>query len=236
MPEKLMKTVFDWEYFAVYLSGPIDFAPDGESSWRDEWTDKLVNIGIKPKQIYNPCRKPLNGAQFNLDNEGELSRQCRAEKNWDQLDQILGQIMHVDLRLCDKSDLILVNFPRIGNDAIVQEALAEFSSPCFDPEEYQNHIEAKGPVENLINAYSNMRVPTYGTIHEIVIASLQRKPIFVVWEETGKSDCSAWIMRLVGHKNVFSNVDDLISHLDDISHGKIAFNANEWLLLDPKQV
>lgn len=195
MTERLMKTVFDWEHFALYLSGPMDFADDGGKGWRQEWTDKLVDIGITSKQIYNPCKKPFNGAQFELDNEADIWKKCRETENWELMEKTASQIMHIDLRLVDKADIILVNFPRMKN---------------------------------------GFRVPTYGTIHELVIAHQQRKPIFMVWEETGKKDCSAWLMKLVGHKNIFAHVNQLINHLTLISQGQKAFNANEWLLLDPK--
>lgn len=195
MSERMMRTVFDWEHFALYLSGPMDFADDGGKGWRDEWTDKLVGIGINQKQIYNPCKKPFNGAQFDLDDEARIWKECRENENWERMEKTASQIMHVDLRLVDKSDIILVNFPRMDN---------------------------------------GFRVPTYGTIHEIVVAHQQRKPTFIVWEETGKSDCSAWLMKLVGYKNIFAHVDDLIKHLKAISCGEKSFDANEWLLLDPK--
>lgn len=189
-----MKTVFDWEYFALYLSGAMDFADDGGKGWREEWTQKLIDIGINQKQIYNPCRKPFNKAQLDLDDESRIWKECRESKDWDRMEKTASQIMHVDLRLLDKSDIVLVNFPRMDN---------------------------------------GFRVPTYGTIHEIVVAHQQRKPIFIVWEKTGKTDCSAWLMKLVGHKNIFTHVNELIKHLQAISRGKKPFDANEWLLLDP---
>lgn len=195
MAEKMMKTIFDWEHFAVYLSGAMDFAHDGGAGWREEWTQKLVSIGINQKQIYNPCKKPFNGAQFDLDNEAQIWRECRETENWERMEDTASQIMHIDLRLLEKSDVVLVNFPRMDN---------------------------------------GFRVPTYGTIHEIVVANQLKKPIFIVWEGTGRSDCSAWLMKLAGYKNIFAHEDDLIRHLDAISHGEKAFDANEWLLIDPK--
>jgi nucleoside 2-deoxyribosyltransferase len=195
MAERLMKTVFDWEHFVVYLAGPMDFADDGGTGWRDEWTKKLIDIGIGQKQIFNPCKKPFNGVQFDLDDEARIWQECRDEKDWDRMEKIASQIMHIDLRLVEKSDIVLVNFPRMDN---------------------------------------GFRVPTYGTIHEIVVANQQKKPIFIVWEETGKSDCSAWLMKLVGHKNIFTHEDELIEHLHSISQGEKSFDANKWLLIDPK--
>lgn len=228
MAERLMKTVFDWEHFALYLGGPMDFAPDGGTGWRDEWTNKLVDVGINPKQIYNPCKKPFNGAQFNLDNEAAIAERCRKNEDWDGLDEVMGQIMHIDCRLVDKADLVLVNFPKIRDPSV------EYIRALRAARRKSTEVFPSLAVADVCDRYSRMRVPTYGTIHEIVIAHQQRKPIFLVWEETGKKDCSAWLMRLVGHRNVFAHIDDLIMHLDAISHGEKAFDANEWLLLDPK--
>jgi len=184
MAERMLKTVFDWEHFALYFSGPMDFADDGGRGWREEWTKKLVDMGINQKQIYNPCKKPFNEVQFDLDDEARIWRECRENEDWERMEKTASQIMHVDLRLVEKSDIVLVNFPRMDN---------------------------------------GFRVPTYGTIHEIVFANQCKKPTFMVWEKTGKKDCSAWLMKLVGHKNIFSHVDELISHLHKISQGEEAF-------------
>lgn len=222
--ERLMKTIFDWEHFAVYLGGAMDFAPSGGKDWRDEWTKKLISMGISSEHIFNPCDKPLKGVQFNLDDEAALIKQFRDNRDWDGLDDLMSQIMHVDCRLLDHSDLVLVNFPRMPRIPSVDAMLEE---------EYRNTTPTPG-YKDLYERYLSMRVPTYGTIHEIVLAHQTRKPTFIVWEGTGKNDCSAWLMRLVGHKNIFSNVDGLIDHLVAISQGQKSFNANEWLLLDPK--
>lgn len=234
MAEKLMKTVFDWEHFAIYLSGPMDFTEDGGKDWREEWTDKLVNIGINRKQIYNPCKKPFNSAQFNLDNEAAIWEQCRKTENWELMEQTVSQVMHIDLRLVDKADIVLVNIPKIGwhNKYIceMEEQISNFE----DNYKYEKGNNLGTAAHQLMKAYAESRVPTYGTIHEIVIAHLQRKPIFLVWEGDGLKGCSAWLMKLIGHKNIFAYTDELIKHLDAISHGEKAFDANEWLLIDPK--
>lgn len=228
MTEKMMKTVFDWEHFAIYLSGSMDFAEDGGKGWREEWTSKLIDIGINPKQIYNPCKKPFHGAQFDLDDEAAIGRECRENEDWERFDNLMGQIMHVDCRLVDKADIILVNMPKVGWDNEYVRWLGEFE------EDFKKNEALGMAAHQLMHKYANLRVPTYGTIHEIVIAHQQRKPIFLVWEGDGIKGCSAWLMKLVGHKNIFSHEDELIQHLDAISHGEKAFDANEWLLLDPK--
>lgn len=214
---KMLKTVFDWDHFAAYLSGAIDFSHDGGRSWRQEWTEGLVEIGFKPHQIFNPCKKPLDGAQFNLDDEAVIMRKHRNNREWSKLMDVMGEIVHVDLRLLDKSDLVLINMPKNGIDTSIQS-------------EYEKEPPSKA-FEKIMKKYADLQVPTYGTIHEMVVAHLQRKPMYMVWEG-GKSTCSGWLMWLVGHNNVFSTFEELKTRLKNISNGKTAFNAKQWLLFD----
>ena len=189
---KYNKTVFDWDHFLLYLCGPIDFDPTGGTGWRVEWTEGLIDIGFKRKQILSPTKKPLSGTSFDLDNEAELIRACRDKEDYDGLEEVMGAIMHIDLRLVDKSDLILVRFPLDKN---------------------------------------GNRVFTFGTIHEIVVARQQHKPVLVVWDG-GKKTASGWLMKLVGHRNVFGTFEEVKEHLKCVANGEAAFNAKDWLLLD----
>jgi len=240
MPKEkhLTKTVFDWDYFSVYLSGPIDFGRETAVSWREEITRRLIEIGFKPHQIFDPCKKPLGNAPFNLDNEGEIMHKHRSRREWSELMKIMSQIVHIDLRLVDKSDLIIVNLPKYGQEFFT-ETVDKFMTnyqTLFDFHK-ENNIpltELQGMQKaflELLGQASDHRIPTYGTLHEIVVAHLQQKPILLAWEG-GKETCSAWLMYLVGHHNVFGSLDEIITRLDNISKGRTAFSAKEWLLLD----
>lgn len=176
----------------LYLCGPIDATDDGGKAWRAEWTKKLIDVGFKAPQILDPCNKPIKNAPFDLNDEQKLMKEYRRTRNWDGLTDIVSQIVHIDLRLVEKSDLILANFP-VGK-----------------------------------NGY---QINTYGTMHEIVNARKQRKPVYVVWEG-GKEKCSGWLMWLVGHKNVFGTFNELLGQLKNISSGKTEYNAKDWLLLN----
>lgn len=232
MPDDLMlKNVFDWDHFYLYLSGPIDFDRSGGRSWRDQWTEELVEIGLKKHQILNPCRKPLIGCRFNLDNEAEIMNKHRKNREWKELSDVMSEIVHVDLRLVDKSDVILVHLPKTGRE--------KFENTIKDFEEGINAIglseeqakRIREPFYDILLDAVKQRIPTYGTIHEIVVARQQRKPVYLVWEG-GKDTCSAWLMWLVGHRNVFSTFDEVKTRLDNIAKGKTAYNARDWLLLD----
>lgn len=233
----MMKNVFDWEHFLLYLSGPIDFDRTGGSSWREQWTNELVDIGFLKHQILNPCKKPLKGCRFNLDDEAEIMTRHRNNREWKELINVMSEIVHIDLRLVDKSDIVLVNMPKINMDHykelddILNKGLSDLLDVANKDECDMLCLELQKSRQELFDALSKTRIPTYGTIHEIVEARRQRKPVFLVWED-GKDTCSAWLMWLVGHRNVFSSFDEVKTRLDNISKGKTAYNAKDWLLLD----
>jgi len=235
MTDKLVKNVFGWDHFLLYLSGPIDFDRTGGTAWRDDWVTKLSNIGFPTNRILNPCRKPLKGAQFNLDNESEMMSKYRQNKEWSELHRIMSHITHIDLRFVDKSDIILVNMPKRGQSFLkstIDEFNALHDAAAANDTKCKEHLtNMKKLFNSVVDSLSNLQIPTFGTIHEIVEARRQRKPVFMVWEG-GKEECSAWIMWLVGHRNIFANVDELMTRLENISKGKTAYNADEWLLLD----
>lgn len=241
MPDDLMlKNVFDWDHFYLYLSGPIDFDRSGGRSWRDQWTEELVEIGLKKHQILNPCKKPLIGCRFNLDNEAEIMNKHRKNREWKELCDVMSEIVHVDLRLVDKSDVILVNLPKVNYDhykeldSLLEKHISDLNTLHVEnvfQDRLDLELEAQKIRKEAFEAIYKTRIPTYGTIHEIVVARQQRKPVYLVWEG-GKDTCSAWLMWLVGHRNVFSTFDEVKTRLDNIAKGKTAYNARDWLLLD----
>ena len=185
-----MLSKFDQAF--VYLSGAIDFAPDGGTDWRREVTTRLVDIGFNENFILSPTKKPHNNLNLNLDNEGKILAKLRKANKWGKFCTMMGEIAHLDLRLVDKSDFVIAYFPSISD---------------------------------------NNKVPTYGTMHEIVVAREQQKPVLVVWDG-GKKSCSGWLMWLVGHYNVFSTFNDLFDRLDSVSKGKSRYGIKDWLFMD----
>lgn len=234
MDETMTKNVFGWDHFFTYLSGPIDFADDKGANWRDEWVEKLVKIGFKREHVLNPCKKPLQHAPFNLDNEQEIMARHKKNREWSKLMDSVNQIMHIDLRLVDLSGLVCANFPKVGRGPLEEtiNKWAELMELVKDEVPEKTTESLNKIFESLINRCIGQRVPTYGTMHEIVVARQQKKPTFVVWEGE-KETCSAWLMKLVGGPDhIFANVDEMIVRLDNISKGKTAYNVKDWLLLN----
>lgn len=75
----------------------------------------------------------------------------------------------------------------------------------------------------------DIKTPTYGTMHELVLASQQRKPVFISVGD--KRQCPLWIMGLFSHKYIYNNVDEIIDVLKKIDAGEIEINNGRWRLL-----
>lgn len=76
----------------------------------------------------------------------------------------------------------------------------------------------------------DIKLPTFGTIHEIVNAKEQHKPILVLIED--KTKLPIWLCGLIDQKNVFEKYEDLISYLYKINNYEIELDTKKWKLLD----
>lgn len=72
-------------------------------------------------------------------------------------------------------------------------------------------------------------VPTFGTIHEIVIASLQNKPILIYTDD--KRKFPLWLAGLINMDLVFESWGDIVEYLMRIDSGEIYANPKYWKIL-----
>jgi hypothetical protein len=240
MAEQLVRTVFDWEHFLVYLAGPIDQAHDGGRGWREEWTEKLLALGLKKHQVLSPTKKPLSGTLFNLDDEAEIMRELRGKRDWDGLEDKVSQVAHIDLRLVDKSDLVIAHFPRVhrGEYDATFNSFNQLIRDLVDECQIRRDGYIMSIVAGMTDLFSQVvekaaewQIPTYGTMHEVIVARQQKKPVMVVWEG-GREKCSGWLMWLVGHEHVFGSFEEMLDYLSKASQGQAAIDVRDWLLLD----
>lgn len=71
-------------------------------------------------------------------------------------------------------------------------------------------------------------VHTFGTIDEIVIANLERKPILVRYDPAQLDTLNPWITVRVKPKHMFSSWKTLFEHLDVVDSGK--FDKDLWTI------
>jgi len=177
-----------YDSFLVYLAGPIDFALDKGASYRHKLHKLLKKAGLAPHMILDPTQKPLGDltAYRDFDTEQEFFDTLIKHRRWDEYEEHIKTIMHIDLRFIDKSDVII--------------------------------------------ATVDSNIPMCGTWHEIVVARQQKKPVLLI-DPRGKSGTSRWAVGLVGHANIFETHEAAIAYFDDVIHGRILADSDEWLFL-----
>jgi len=89
----------------VYLAGAMDRVIDRGSTWRDNITPFLQEMGTV---VFNPISKPSSTGLEDKDSHIIRSK-LKQKENYDELSDIMKTIRAVDLRLVDISDFLIVN-------------------------------------------------------------------------------------------------------------------------------
>lgn len=76
--------------------------------------------------------------------------------------------------------------------------------------------------------YYDPKIQMVGTIHELVIAHLQRKPILMFVEKANIGDMNPWILTFIKNGCIFTSWQDMMIYLKDVDDGK--FNTSYWTL------
>lgn len=179
----------EWDDVLIYLCGPMDYADDGGRGWREEITDQLNAIGFEDRQILNPCQKPISSAGYKLSDEQKLINMYRKMEDWEGLERFIKKIMNIDLRMVDKSDIIICNL-------------------SFD-------------------------VRTTGTIHEVVQARSQHKPVYVI-DSQGMKHVSGWMLGLVGLDRIKFSMEEVVESIRRIKEygPQSKRDAKDFLIFD----
>ena len=97
---KLMKNL---KGMRCYLCGAIGYVE------KDEWRDAMgIWLEKKGVVVLNPLAKPLLGFNEDLENK-ERRLRLKEEENWGQIREEMREIRHIDLRMVDISDFIIVH-------------------------------------------------------------------------------------------------------------------------------
>ena len=73
--------------------------------------------------------------------------------------------------------------------------------------------------------------PTFGTMHELVVATQQKKPIFLSVND--KKRTPLWLIGLVKPKYIYSGIGDVIRKIKDIDSDTCHMDSDKWRLLLP---
>jgi len=90
----------------AYLAGPIDHAEDDGVGWRNDLGGWLKKRGII---VIDPCSKPLTYHAFKeIGEEKQRMMNLKIQERYFELSKWMQGIVHVDLRMVDVSDIVIV--------------------------------------------------------------------------------------------------------------------------------
>jgi hypothetical protein len=108
---------------------------------------------------------------------------------------------------------------------ILQEKWTELKS-TFEPV-MRYDLRCVDKSDFLVIAY-DPKYHTVGTIHELVTANLQRKPILLKYDKADLDKFNPWIPVLVKPEHLFSSWEKLFEYLEAVDTGHI--NLHMWTL------
>ena len=74
--------------------------------------------------------------------------------------------------------------------------------------------------------YHNPKIPTIGTIHEVINAANQKKPVLIVCDEDNIDHLNPWLLTIIKPQWLFTTWDAMIEYLDGVNNGKI--ETSHW--------
>jgi nucleoside 2-deoxyribosyltransferase len=89
-----------------YLAGPIDYAADDGVGWRNDITPWLLEKGVT---VLDPCNKPIPDSYYKeIDEEKVRMMELKETGRYYELTARMKEIVHMDLRMVDISDFVIV--------------------------------------------------------------------------------------------------------------------------------
>lgn len=87
-------------------------------------------------------------------------------------------------------------------------------------------------LSDIIIAYVNPKVASWGSASELTLAASQKKVTFIAIEG-GKKNCPLWLMGLFKHKYFYNSIDEVIDTIKKIDLGEKEIDNERWKLLLP---
>tara|TARA_R110002153_G_scaffold45929_3_gene129352 strand:- start:816 stop:1358 length:543 start_codon:yes stop_codon:yes gene_type:complete len=82
---------------------------------------------------------------------------------------------------------------------------------------------------DFIICYINPSTPTFGTMHELIVANQAKKPIFI-FVEGGKTKTPLWLLGLLPVRFFYDDLDSLLDMVKKIDDGTVEIDSKRWRL------
>jgi|ERR1035437_500962 nucleoside 2-deoxyribosyltransferase len=83
---------------------------------------------------------------------------------------------------------------------------------------------------DFIVAHIDPKVPTYGTVEELVTAVKIKRPTFISIDG-GKCKCPYWLFGMFPHKYIYDSIDEVLDMILKIDSGDKEIDSDRWRLL-----
>jgi nucleoside 2-deoxyribosyltransferase len=145
--------------------------------------------------------------------------------------EIVPKLEKMGLTVFDPTNKVLHSASEIGENKshfrslIMQEKWLELKK-AFEPV-MRYDLRCVDKSDFLIIQY-NGHQPTIGTVHELVTANIQRKPILLKYNRDELDGFNPWIPVLVKPEHLFATWDDMFHYLKSVDSGNI--DMHMWTL------
>ena len=121
-PRKTNKSPNMLKGLRCYLAGPIDHADDDGVGWRKDMGNWLKKQGVI---VFDPCNKPVSYQKYKeIEEEKVKMMALKSNGRFFELAKRMKEIVHIDLRMVDISDMVIVYLdPKIQMFGTIHELL-----------------------------------------------------------------------------------------------------------------
>jgi len=149
-------------------------------------------------------------------------------------EQITNELSKMGIICLDPVKKCFADFPKeTSQDRMMLKEKRELGDDDY-VKKYMSEIIAKDlrsiDISDFIIFKLETDKPTYGTIHEFVVAEKQHKPLLVIVEDNKL--VPLWLRGMLQKEWIFASVDECVIYLNKINSGEIKMNKKYWKLLE----
>jgi nucleoside 2-deoxyribosyltransferase len=154
-----------------------------------------------------------------------LDEECQAWRDW--LTPILEKTFNIVVQ--DPCKTTIQGVGEVGADKIYFKTLIKNKEFQKVKTEFYKIIRKdlkQVDKSDFIIMYHDPKVPTVGTIHELVLATQKKSPVLILCQPENLEFLNPWILTLIKPQWLFTSWTDMIEYLHQINNGNI--DSSHW--------
>ena len=203
---------------------PIDYKPYRAEQDTEEWTARYIRGKMYPLNILNKTNGYSVGA---MEFENGESWRNKAETELAKMGIVLfnpyKKPFETEVKEDSESQEKLKQLRKSGNLNEVHRKMREIVAVDLAMVDRADFIVAK----------IDPTVPTFGSIHELVVANMAKKPVFI-FVEGGVEKTPLWLLGMFKPRHFYNSLDEVLDTIRKINKGEIELSSNRWRLMKPE--